>query len=57
MMATGCVLGGQSLQKLLCHAHLNIGVMEIACGMRERDGPLARLQLFDLPWEREQDGG
>lgn len=29
MMATGCLLGSQSLQKLLCHASLNISVLKI----------------------------
>lgn len=47
------------LTKANLPVHLNIGVMEIApeCGMRDRDGPAATLQLFELPWEREQDGG
>lgn len=59
MVATGRRLGSQSLQKLLYHARLNIGVLKIvvACGMRDWDGALVSQQLFDLQWQRAGDCG
>lgn len=58
--------GSQSLQNPPCHARLNIGVMEIACGMRERDGPSAAVwssllvragrRLGKGPWVAEEEG-
>lgn len=54
MMASGYLLGNQSLQRLIS---LKIGVTKIGteCGLREKDGSPSRQQLFELPWETEQD--